>query len=98
MEGDTLDEESMRKIEEIKQTIKRRSPCAISVIGHTDTLGSDKINEEVSLKRAKKVSQMFENENLVDMQILSFGEKDLLVKTSDNVSEHKNRRVEVQVR
>ncbi|NLK67069.1 MAG: OmpA family protein [Campylobacteraceae bacterium] len=97
-EGDSLDDASLAKLDEIKATIKKRKPCAVSIIGHTDTVGSDKLNEKLSLKRAQRVSEIFKNEEMVKMEVLSFGEKDLLIKTADNVFEPKNRRVEIQIR
>lgn len=97
-DGNTLTQESLEKIDLIKKTIKDRKPCSISIIGHTDTLGSDKLNEILSLNRAKIVSKIFQNEEVIDMEVLSFGEKNLLIKTPDNIFEPKNRRVEVQIR
>lgn len=96
--GSNLTDESTAKIPTIKQTIKNRAPCNVSIIGHADTYGSDKINEKVSLDRAKSVAKIFKDSNISKLEIASFGEKNLLVKTKDGVIEPKNRRVEIQVR
>lgn len=96
--SDSLDEKSLKIIPKIKQTIKDRYPCEVSIIGHTDTVGSNDINKKVSLKRAKKVAEIFKDENISRVDIYSFGESNLLVKTADNVFEPKNRRVEIQIR
>lgn len=96
--SDSLDEKSLKIIPKIKQTIKDRYPCEVSIIGHTDTVGSNDINKKVSLKRAKKVAGIFKDENISRVDIYSFGESNLLVKTADNVFEPKNRRVEIQIR
>ncbi|QKF65412.1 OmpA family protein [Campylobacter corcagiensis] len=96
--SDSLDEKSLKIIPKIKQTIKDRYPCEVSIIGHTDTIGSNDINKKVSLKRAKKVAGIFKDENISRVDIYSFGESNLLVKTADNVFEPKNRRVEIQIR
>lgn len=96
--SDTLDENSIKILPQIRQAIKDRYPCEVSIIGHTDTVGSNDINKKLSLKRAKKVAKIFQDENISRVDIYSFGESNLLVKTADNVFEPKNRRVEIQIR
>lgn len=98
LDGDTLTDDSKALIAEIKQTIKNRAPCEVSIIGHTDTTGSQKLNQRVSLKRAEKVAQMFSDDEISRLDIYSFGESNLLIKTPDNVVEPRNRRVEIQIR
>ena len=97
-EGSNLTEISAKKIDEIRQTIKDRIPCNVSIIGHADTYGSDKINEKVSLDRAQSIAKNFKDLNISKLEIVSFGEKNLLIKTKDGVIEPKNRRVEIQIR
>ena len=96
--GSDLTKNSAKKIDEIKQTIKDRTPCNVSIIGHADTYGSDKINEKVSLDRAQSIAKNFKDLNISRLEIVSFGEKNLLIKTKDGVIEPKNRRVEIQIR
>ncbi|MCZ6168685.1 OmpA family protein [Campylobacter ureolyticus] len=97
-DGSNLTESSVKKIDEIRQTIKDRIPCNVSIIGHADTYGSDKINEKVSLDRAQSIAKNFKDLNISKLEIVSFGEKNLLIKTKDGVIEPKNRRVEIQIR
>ena len=66
----------------------------ISVVGHTDTTGSDAYNLRLSKKRASVVKDA-----LVDMgarrkavDASGVGKNDLAVPTADNVREAKNRR------
>lgn len=84
----------------IIQTIKRKKSCDISVIGHSDTVGTNDINKEISLKRAKSARDIIQqyniNPNCIDIRY--YGENDLAVKTADNVSEIQNRRVEIEIR
>ena len=72
----------------------------VSVIGHTDTVASEKTNEELSLKRAQFVADLLKNKGLKihALNIEWHGKRNLLVKTPDNTPEAKNRRVEVSVR
>jgi peptidoglycan-associated lipoprotein len=95
-----LSPESVKEIPNIIAEIKRRPAADISVIGHTDTVGDDKVNAKLSLQRAKSVAAMFSAVQLNPERITvdSHGEKNLLVPTPDNTDEAKNRRVEVTVR
>lgn len=98
--GAQLTEESAADIPRILEEIGSRSAPDISIIGHTDTKGSDEINERLSLERAKSVAAMLEEAklDLDKMVVESHGEKNLLVKTPDDTDEPRNRRVEVTVR
>jgi adhesin transport system outer membrane protein len=72
----------------------------VSVVGHTDTLGSAASNQSLSLRRAEAVSRMLKPvaTRIVAMDIGGQGESNLLVPTADNVNEPRNRRVELTVR
>jgi outer membrane protein OmpA-like peptidoglycan-associated protein len=95
-----LTEESERAIEQVIEAIRLRGPSAISVIGHTDTLSGPVWNEQLGLIRARTVADMLRSRavELIDLTVSSHGERNLLIKTPDGVSEPRNRRVEVSVR
>ena len=102
MKNDSTDltADSRAQIPGIIDAIKARNAYSISVIGHTDTLGDKEANLRLSTQRADSVSQLL-IQNGVDadkIETTSHGEENPLVKTGDNVSEPKNRRVEVIVR
>ncbi|WP_417779379.1 OmpA family protein [Stutzerimonas xanthomarina] len=95
-----LTEESERAIEDLFETIRQRGPSAVSVIGHTDTLSGPRWNEQLGLIRAQAVAEMLRKRHIdvIDLRVSSHGERNLLIKTPDGVSEPRNRRVEVSVR
>jgi len=95
-----LTADSMAQIPRIIETIQARNAFSISVIGHTDTLGDKNSNLLLSTQRADSVSQLLIQHGVQKEKIeaTSHGEENPLVKTEDNVSEPKNRRVEVIVR
>jgi outer membrane protein OmpA-like peptidoglycan-associated protein len=95
-----LTNESKEILQQALETIKKRSPCMVDIIGHTDTVGSDKINAEISLKRANFVKSMILTKQIktVSLTAKGYGEEELLMKTSDNVSEAKNRNVEIFIK
>lgn len=94
-----LAKESLAIIPQVIEQIKAQMPTEISLIGHTDTTGTDNINDKLSLERAKTVEKILKDNiptlNIVSMQ--SFGSKDLLVLTPPNVDEPRNRRVEILI-
>lgn len=92
--------ESESEIPKIMQAIKDRHSMDISVNGHTDTKGEDDYNYELSFQRAKRIKKMLEQKG-VDPALItttSHGKNNPLIPTANNVSEPRNRRVEVIVR
>ena len=95
-----LTRESRAKVREVIRTIKEHTPVDVSVVGHTDRVGTRRYNYRLSLERARAVASYLIAEG-VDPSILaidSHGENNPLVPTGDEVSEPRNRRVEVTVR
>jgi len=99
-DSNDLTEESAGKLSEILKLIKDRMPCDVNIIGHTDTKGKASYNAKLALERAKYVKQwvLSSNVDLNNLKVKSYGESDLLVETEDNVSEAKNRRVEIFIK
>lgn len=102
LEGrDEFTVESKAEIGRIVEELKRRPAPDIVVIGHTDTVGADSVNDRLSLQRAERVRELLIKPlGLAPDRIQSAGrgERELLVPTADGVSEAKNRRVEINVR
>ncbi len=95
-----LTSDSVKLLPEILTAIKERSSTDISVIGHTDTVGSKEYNMALSINRANSVRDLLVTKgvNLNHIKITSHGKENPLIKTEDNVNEPRNRRVEVVVR
>ncbi len=95
-----LTEKSKKILNEALKTIKKRSPCMVDVIGHTDTVGSNKANAKVSLKRAKYVKRMIETRRIKILSLMAkgYGEEDLQMKTANNISNARNRNVEIFIK
>ncbi|MBU2645071.1 OmpA family protein [bacterium] len=95
-----LTAQSLKLIPQILQKLKERENAEINIIGHTDTKGSAKHNIALSLQRARAVEKLFRSQekDLQQIYVQSFGEKDPLIPTGDNVSEERNRRVEIMIR
>ncbi|MBD9356142.1 OmpA family protein [Methylomonas albis] len=98
--GTKLTAESAALIPKIIETAGKHPAADISVIGHTDTVGDAGKNEKLANERAVQVSRLFDPSKLdvKEIAVTSHGEKNLLIKTGDETSEPRNRRVEVTIR
>ena len=98
--GAELTEESEKRLPEILATVTERKSSDISVVGHSDAVGTKEKNYEISFKRAQRVKDLLVSQGVDPLVIAtdSHGEDNPLVKTPDEVAEPKNRRVEVTIR
>jgi outer membrane protein OmpA-like peptidoglycan-associated protein len=91
---------SKLRLDQAREELKNYPAAEVVVTAHTDTVGSEKSNDKLSLRRAEFVkSQLMEigiPENII--QVAGRGEHELLVPTKDRVAEPLNRRVELEVR
>ena len=96
----TLTSDSAKLLPDIIATIRKRNSNDISVVGHTDTLGSKEFNTTLSHDRAKAVKALLVGQGVEENSIrtTSHGKENPLIPTGDNVYEPKNRRVEVVVK
>jgi len=95
-----LAENSMSFITGIVEETGARRAVDVSVVGHTDRVGDEEYNLDLSTRRAGAVRDLLVSRG-IDPSILhvaSHGEENPLVPTEDEVSEPLNRRVEVTVR
>ncbi len=95
-----LQESSKQLLQEVIKAIKQRNSLDISIIGHADRTGSKSYNITLSTKRAKQVSDLLVNMGINPQYLFvdSHGEGNPLIPTADNISEPKNRRVEIIVK
>lgn len=98
--GTSLTAESQAQLPKILEDATNRSGADIVVTGHTDSMGALVANDELSLKRAKVVSQLLVDKGATASRLESVGrgKRELLIPTADEVDEPKNRRVEIVVR
>jgi len=92
--------ESQFLLPEILKDVNARKPAELSVVGHTDTMGSAEYNYRLGLLRARSVPDLLLSLGAAPaiIETLSRGEADLLVKTGDRTPEPRNRRAEVTMR
>lgn len=98
--GDQLTPESEARIGDILLSVKSFPAPEVVVIGHTDAVGADSLNDDVSMKRAELIRAKLVEMGLNAQRIeaVGRGKRALLVPTADNVPEARNRRVEIRVK
>jgi outer membrane protein OmpA-like peptidoglycan-associated protein len=101
LEGrDELTDESRLELDKVFSELKLRPLPDIVVIGHTDTVGNLAFNDRLSLARAERLREMLVELGIPAERIHAAGrgKRELLIPTDENVSEPRNRRVEINVR
>ena len=80
--------------------IKQLGPKEVALTGHTDTVGSSEYDMRLSQKRAQSAKQYLIQRGVPASIITTVGKgkTDLRVSTPDNVREHENRNVHVELR
>jgi outer membrane protein OmpA-like peptidoglycan-associated protein len=98
--SDEYTPESKAVVEGFFSEITRRKAPDVTVIGHTDRVGRIEDNDALSFKRAQRVRADLIQRGVPAEFIgaAGRGEREPIVPTADNVSEPRNRRVEINVR
>ena len=98
---DDLTEASKLELARMLEELRRREVADIVVIGHTDRVGNEQANDELSLARAERVKAEFVAQGIASAERIRAagrGEREPLVPTENDVDEPFNRRVEINVR
>jgi OmpA-OmpF porin, OOP family len=97
---DQLTPASQASVDQILATIATRPAPDLTVAGHTDSVGTDQLNDALSLRRAERVRDLLIARGIAPDRIVAVGrgKRELLVPTPDGVAEARNRRVEITVR
>jgi outer membrane protein OmpA-like peptidoglycan-associated protein len=95
-----LTHESKNLLPEVLKTIKNLKSKEVYVVGHTDLVGTEAYNIELSSRRANHVRNLLVSSGIKSSALFVsyFGKAKPLVPTKDEVPEPRNRRVEVIVR
>jgi peptidoglycan-associated lipoprotein len=96
--GTKLTDESKAMIPAVIAAVQARKPTEISIFGHTDSIGTEKRNMQLSAERASIIAAMLKKDDpsLDHIQTQFFGDKLPLV-NSGNKIEPRNRRAEIQI-
>lgn len=95
-----LVDESSALLPDLFAEVKTRPGVDIQIVGHTDTVGQEADNDQLSIKRASEVRVMLAQMGL-DGEVIRAtgrGERELRDQTPDETTSALNRRVEVYVK
>lgn len=97
---DKFTDETEKQVQQVLAEMAERPAAEVVVIGHTDRVGGDPRNDQLSLQRAQRVKELLIPLGIPKERIVTAGrgEREPIVPTADNVDEPKNRRVEINVR
>jgi outer membrane protein OmpA-like peptidoglycan-associated protein len=97
---DEFTDESKRIVDDVLADIAKRPVPDVVVVGHTDAVGSDPVNDALGQRRADLVRSALIQRGVPpdDILAISRGKRAPAVPTPDGVAEPRNRRVEIVVR
>ena len=97
---DEFTDESKRLVEQLLADLARRPVPDVLVVGHTDAVGNDQVNDALGQRRADTVRTALIGRGIAagDIRAISRGKRALAVPTADGVAEPRNRRVEIIIR
>jgi OOP family OmpA-OmpF porin len=97
---DELTEESRKELGPVLQDMARRQAPEITVIGHADQAGPERINDTLAMRRAERVKEMLVQRGVRADRInaVGRGSREPAVRAPEGVPEARNRRVEISVR
>lgn len=84
-------------LDAVAAEVRKGGITTVEIVGHTDSSGPNSYNERLAMRRANAVRDALAERGLdvSVMQLDGRGERELLVKTADNVREPANRRVQI---
>jgi outer membrane protein OmpA-like peptidoglycan-associated protein len=87
------------EITRVADVLKQYPETLVRVEGHTDSVGSEAYNMDLSIRRAKAVKAMLVREGAADhrMQAVGFGESTPVAANNTAVGRQLNRRVEIKI-
>ncbi len=98
-----LTPDSEKRLETVLTVLKdlKELPAAeLIVIGHADEVGSDALNDELSLQRAASMASLLKSKGVeaARVSVVGRGSRDPLVPTAKGQAQAQNRRVEIRLK
>jgi len=95
----TLSSKAQSTLDDVVASIQDMGASAVSIVGHTDTVGSVQYNQDLSERRARSVATGLNARGVPSQSMTLSGrsELDLARETGDGVREQLNRRAEISV-
>jgi OmpA-OmpF porin, OOP family len=98
--SDEFTDAAKPEVQRFLAEMRRRESPEVTVIGHTDLVGDNEANDDLSVKRAERVKAMLVELGIPAerISVAGRGKREPAVRTFQGVDEPRNRRVEIDVR
>ena len=95
----TLKEETRENLANLSNTLAKYPDTDVHILGHTDNIGSESYNLELSKKRASSVTSYLVQESIDRnrLEIMGMGETDPVNTNETEEGREDNRRVEITI-
>lgn len=95
----TLNEGSRASLRKLAANLTANPQTNIQIVGHTDNTGSDRVNDPLSVNRAKSVFDYLTSQGVVNtrMEYTGKGSKEPIADNSTAFGRQENRRVEIYI-
>lgn len=97
VDSKTLTKEETNKLDALAKEIKAIGNCQVSVIGHADNIGTFDVNEAVSVKRARLVSDYMKKKGITNITTSGESYNHPVASNETAAGRAQNRRVEIFV-
>jgi outer membrane protein OmpA-like peptidoglycan-associated protein len=84
-------------LDEVARTLSEYNQTVVEVAGHTDNVGSDAYNQELSVRRANSVAAYLQSHGVMQQRLITVGAGESRPIASNDTEEGRaqNRRVEI---
>jgi outer membrane protein OmpA-like peptidoglycan-associated protein len=86
-------------LDSVSLVLKEFNKTLVVVSGHTDSSGSNTLNQNLSEKRAQSVANNLNNSGVINdrLEIIGFGETQPIASNNTDAGKKQNRRVEISL-
>jgi OOP family OmpA-OmpF porin len=97
--SDQLNDSAKKMLRSIAQTLKKNPKLHIEIAGHTDNTGSDLVNRNLSIRRAKSAKRQLIDlgVNASTLTVRGYGDNKPVASNGTNQGRAANRRVELRI-
>ena len=95
----TLTNQSKENLQDLAETLEKYDDTEVLIEGHTDDVGADDYNQDLSLKRASAVEEYLNLLEIKEKRLFSkgYGEEQPVASNETEMGRQKNRRVEIAI-
>jgi len=95
-----LSEASLQSLRFFAESMQKYTGTSVQVVGHTDAVGEEAYNQDLSLRRADAVAAFIKQQNVVAgrLEVIGKGESEPIDTNDTEAGRQRNRRVELIIK